>query len=234
MTGDTIECFNCGHANPSWAQVCRSCGFAIRPDGPASGSPRGLLPTDQASLISIGGTLGAIVLAIGVGLFLSGLIPPAPNVAVETPSPTASPTPLPSVSAAASVSATAAATASPTAPPIGTVSFGTGLNSALTDVTSPTTAFSAGMGFAHIIRLPTPFGVSTIQEEVVRRDASGKETVVQPRTSSPLGVNPSKKTAAFRVRDAGTLVTAWGTGTFFLRVYRGGFELLAEGRFTLS
>ncbi len=233
MTGDTIECFNCGHANPSWAQVCRSCGFAIRPDGPASGSPRGLFPTDQASLISIGGTLGAIVLAIVVGLFLSGLIPPAPNVAVETPSPTASPTPLISASAAPSVSASAAPTASPTAPPIGTVSFGTGLNGALTGVTGPTTAFSSGMGFAHVIRLPTPFGVNAIQEEVVRVDAAGKETVVQSRVNGALKVSASKVTAAFRVGNASALIQPFGTGTFILRVYRG-VELLAEGRFTLS
>jgi hypothetical protein len=233
MTGDTIECFNCGHLNPSWAQVCRSCGFAIRPDGPASGVPRGIVPTDQASLISIGGTLGAIALAILVGLFLSGLIPPAPNVAVETPSPTPSPTPHASASAAPSVAASTAPSATPAAPPVGTISFGTGLNSTLAGVTGPTTAFSAGTGFAHVIRLPTPFGVTTIQEEVVHVDASGKETVVQPRASGALNVNASKVTAAFRVGDAGTLVRAFGTGNFILRVYRGA-ELLAEGHFTLS
>ena len=32
MTGDSVECFNCGRANPSWAQVCRSCGVPMRPE----------------------------------------------------------------------------------------------------------------------------------------------------------------------------------------------------------
>jgi hypothetical protein len=92
------------------------------------------------------------------------------------------------------------------------------------------------MGFAHVIRLPTPFGVNIIQEEVVRVDAAGKETVVQPRAKGALNVNASKLTAAFRVRDASALIGAgqFGTGNFILRVYRGGVELLAEGRFTLS
>lgn len=233
MTGDTIECFNCGHANPSWAQVCRSCGFAIRPDGPASGIPGGLFPTDQASLISIGGTLGAIVLAIMVGLFLSGLIPPAPNVAAETPSPTPSPTPLVSASEAPSVLPSVVPSVAPSASMVGTVVFGTGLNSSSTDITGPTTAFSAGIAFAHAIKLTEPFGVDTIQEEVVHVAAGGAETVVQPRADGGLPVNASKTAEGFRVRDAGTLVRGWGIGDFILRVYRGG-QLLAEGRFTLS
>jgi hypothetical protein len=24
MTEETVDCFNCGRANPEWAQVCRS------------------------------------------------------------------------------------------------------------------------------------------------------------------------------------------------------------------
>ena len=27
---ETVDCFNCGRANPEWAQVCRSCGVALR------------------------------------------------------------------------------------------------------------------------------------------------------------------------------------------------------------
>jgi hypothetical protein len=230
MTGDTIECFNCGHANPSWAQVCRLCGFAIRPDGPASGSPRGLFPTDQASLISIGGTLGAIVLAIVIGLFLSGLIPPAPNVAVETPSPTPSPTPLVSASVAPSASETVAPSSGPSAAPVGTIAFGTGLNATTREITGATSNFVAGGGFAHSIKLTEPFGVSTIQEEVTR---VGDGLVVQKRADGSIQVTPSATIAGFRVRDALTLINGWGKGEFIMRVYRGG-QLLAEGRFTLS
>ena len=233
MSGDTIECFNCGHANPSWAQVCRQCGFPIRPDGPASGSPGGIFPTDQASLISIGGTLGAIVLAIAVGLVVSGMIPPAPNVAVETPTPSPSPTPVASVSVAPIGSQSAAPSGASTVPLVGTITFGTGLDSSTKQVTGPTTAFVSGSGFAHSIQLTEAFGVNVIQEEVVRVAADGTETVVQPRAGSDLQVSATSKIAGFRVRDAGPLIQAWGTGNFILRVYRA-TELLAEGPFSLS
>jgi hypothetical protein len=230
MSGDTIECFNCGHANPSWAQVCRQCGFALRPDGRAPGGPRGILPTDQASLISIGGTLGAIVLAIVLGLFVSGLIPPALNVAAETPSPTASSTPLPSVSIVPVASGSAAPSGGSITPLIGTITFGSGLNSTTHEVTGQTTAFSAGVAFAHSVRLTEPFGVATIQEEVTRV-ADG--VIVQKRVGSDLDVTATSMIAGYRVKDAGTLIPGWGTGTFILRVYRGE-ELLAEGAFSLS
>jgi hypothetical protein len=230
MTGDTVECFNCGHANPSWAQVCRSCGFAIRPDGPASGAPRGLFPTDQASLISIGGTLGAIVLAIVVGLFLSGLIPSAPNVAAETPSPTPSPTPLVSASEAPSVPESLAPSVVPSQALPGTITFGTGLNTSTREVTGVTSNFVAGGGFAHSIKVTEPFGVSTVQEEVTRV-ADG--VVVQKRSDGSVQVVSGSTIAGFRVADAQKLIQGWGTGEFIMRIYRGG-QLLAEGHFTLS
>lgn len=232
MSGDTIECFNCGHANPSWAQVCRNCGFAIRPEVPQSGEPRGLFPTDQASLISIGGTLGAIVLAIVVGLIFSGMIPPAPNVAAETPSPSPSTTPLPSISIAPSGAESASIVPS-VVPLIGTVTFGTGINSTTKEVTGTTSDFTAGKAFAHSIKLTEAFAVNVIQEEVIRVAADGTQTVVQPREGSDLQVSAVSMVAGFRVRDAGNLIPAWGTGSFILRVYRG-VELLAEGTFTLS
>ena len=54
MTGDSVECFNCGRANPSWAQVCRSCGVPMRPGAAGSAPPSGRVPTDRDSLFSIG------------------------------------------------------------------------------------------------------------------------------------------------------------------------------------
>jgi hypothetical protein len=233
MSGDTIECFNCGHANPSWAQVCRQCGFALRPAGRPAGAPRGIFPTDQASLISIGGTLGAIVLAIGLGLFLSKLIPPAPNVATETATPTPSVTPIASASVAPSPSQSATGSVGSTPPLIGTLTFGTGLNSTTREVTGVTTTFRAGVAFAHSIKLTEPFGVSTIQEEVTRVDAAGVPTVVQARADGSIQVDAAATIAGFRVRNAATLIQGWGPGNFIMRVYRGG-ELLAEGTFTLS
>jgi hypothetical protein len=233
MSGDTIECFNCGHANPSWAQVCRSCGFAIQPTGPLSGTPAGIFPTDQTSLISIGGTLGAIVLAIVLGLFFSRLIPPAPNVAEETPSPT------PSASASASgvPSATAAASTSvlPSPQLPGTITFGTGWNNTTRVITGKTTAFTvASAGFAHAITLSEPIGVDRLQEEVVSVAADGTETVVQSRADGTVFVNGKLLTDGLKSTKTMTqLIGAWGKGTHILRVYRGG-ELLAEGTFTFS
>ena len=59
-----------GRANPEWAQVCRSCGVALR-QGEARIAPTGRFPTDQASLISIGAVIGTILLAVLLGLGLS-------------------------------------------------------------------------------------------------------------------------------------------------------------------
>ena len=232
MTGDTIECFNCGHANPSWAQVCRSCGAPIRPDGPPGAGPRGIIPTDQASLISIGAAVAAIVSAILLGLFLAGLIPAAPNVATETPSPP----PSASASASPSVEPSAAGSVVPSGsvqPLLGSVFFGTGLNPDTHDVTGPTSTFTAGVAFAHSIHMTEPFAVNEIQEEVIRVADDGTLTVVQQREGSNLPVQADLMIAGYRVADAGTLIPGWGTGNFILRVYRG-VELLAEGRFSLS
>ena len=231
MSGDTVECFNCGHANPSWAQVCHQCGFALQPGGRPSGGPRGIFPTDQASLISIGATLGAIVLAIGLGIFFAGLLPPAPNVALETPSPSPSPTPLPSASLAPSApeSVAPSVVATPVLP--GTITFGTGLNAETREVTNPTAAFVAGTGFAHSIKLTQTFAVNTIQEEITRV-ADG--VVVQARDKGSVQVTPSATIAGFKAGvDTTKLIEGWGTGEFVMRVYRG-VELLAEGHFTLS
>jgi hypothetical protein len=233
MTGDTIECFNCGHANPSWAQVCRSCGYPILASGPSAGAQAGIFPTDQASLTSIGATLGAIVLAIVVGLVFSGWIPPAPNVAEETP------TPSPSASATASGSASATEIASPSvaATPAlpGTITFGTGWNNTTRKITGETTTFTAAStGFAHSISLSAPLGVDRLQEEVVRVAADGGETVVQTQKDGTVFVNSSLKTDGLRSPASMTkLYRAWGKGVHILRIYRGGV-LIAEGTFTFS
>ncbi len=234
MSGDTVECFNCGHANPAWAQVCRQCGFALGAGGRPASGPRGIIPTDQASLISIGATLGAIVLAIGFGLFFAGLLPPAPNVAVETASPSPSPTPLPSISVGPSIAPGGSSSAGPsvaaTGGLAGTITFGTGLDSTTREVTNPTTTFVAGAGFAHSIKLTQTFAVNTVAEEITRVADS---KVVQSRSTGGVQVTPSSMIAGFRVRDAAGLINAWGKGEFVMRVYRG-VELLAEGHFTLN
>jgi hypothetical protein len=235
MTGDTVECFNCGHENPSWAQVCRSCGYAIQPVASSSGGPAGLFPTDQASLTAIGGAMAAIVGAIVLGLVLSGLIPPAASILDETPSPT--PTPSASASASevpsASADASASALASPRLP--GTLIFGTGWDGTTLQITGATTDFTAASaGFAHAISMAEPIGVDRLQEEVVRLAADGTETVVQTRADGTVFVDPTRTTDGLKSSaSAAELIAAWGKGTLIMRVYRGG-ELIAEGVFTFS
>src|SRR5919107_1690515 len=70
MTDETVDCFNCGRANPEWAQVCRSCGVVLR-HGEEPVVPTGPFPTDPTSLISIGAVVGTILAALLIGLFVS-------------------------------------------------------------------------------------------------------------------------------------------------------------------
>ena len=230
MTGETIECYNCGFANPPWAQVCRNCGAAVKPASSGRGGPRGIFPTDQASLISIGVSVAAIVGAIVVGLLVSGILPAAPPAPTETPTPSASVSAEPSESAAPSVSTEP--TALPSQSLIGTITFGYGLNEATSEVIDAATTFGPGQNFAHSIRLTEVFGVEQIQEEVIRVNGDGTLTVVQERTDEVVPVQADSDVVGFRV-SATALIQLWGTGDYILRAYRG-IELLAEGRFTLT
>lgn len=234
MTGDTVECFNCGRANPSWAQVCRSCGVPIKAVAARTG-PQAAIPTDQDSLVSIGAAVGSILVAIAVGLFLSGIIPAAPPILESTPTPEASVTPRPSPSFIPS-SGPPGESAAPSAPLPGTMSFGLGLNRTTREVVNPTDTFGPGQVFAHSVAMPAPFGVSTIQEEVIRIEPDGATlTVVQAREDSKLDVPADGQIAGFSV-NTNSLISgegAWGPGSYILRAYRG-VELIAEGRFTLT
>lgn len=230
MSGPTTECYNCGNANPSWAQVCRSCGIPIR----ASGSgPEGPFPTDQDSLVSMGAGVAAIVGAILLGIFLSGIIPPAPTVSAD-PTATAGPsqTPRPSIEPQPSVATSIAPSAAPTASLPGTVTFGTGLDRDTREAINVTDTFGPDTTFAHSITMPEPFGVNQIQEEIMRVEADGSLTVVQERSVGGLGVNPNAMIAGFTANSS-LLINGWGPGNYILRDYRGE-ELIAEGRFTLT
>lgn len=236
MTGDTVECYNCGRANPAWAQVCRSCGVPIRP-GVGRSVASGPIPRDRESLISIGAALGSIVAAIVIGLILSGMIPDAPSIidASPTPRPTRTPRPSPSLAASGAPSAGASAEATPAL--IGTVTFGTGITASTQEVSGATDAFTPGDGFCHSIRLTEPFGVNQVQEEVLRVEEDGSLTEVQPRQGSNLTVNANGQIAGFCAPGgASALIDGWGVGSFVLRDYRNTEtpELIAEGRFTLA
>lgn len=233
MTGETVDCYNCGRPNPAWAQVCRSCGVPIRPGhNAANASER--LPRDRDSLISIGAGVAAIVGAIVLGMVFSGMLPEATPIADATPTPTASPTPRASVES--TLEPSVEPTPQPTPELIGTVTFGTGINSSA-QATGTTDTFGPGSAFCHSIQLTEPFGVANIQEEVLRVEDDGSLTEVQPRVGSNLTVNPDSEVAGF-CAPGGTnsLISGWGTGDFVLRDYRNPDtpELIAEARFTLT
>ena len=231
-TGETVECYNCGRANPAWAQVCRSCGVPIRPCAGMSASS-GPIPRDRDSLVSMGAILASILGAIVLGVILSGMIPEAP-VAVATPSHEPSRTPRPSRSFAPS-SAPSGASVEATPALIGSVAFGTGINNA-EEATGATDTFGPGSNFCHSVALTEPFGVDRIQEEVLRVEEDGSLTEVQPRRGSNLPVDAGAQIAGF-CAPGGTdsLLADWGVGSFILRDYRNPDEpeLVAEGRFTL-
>lgn len=233
MTGDTIECFNCGRINPSWAQVCRSCGVPMRPGGAGARPPTGPLPTDRDSLLSIGAGLATIGLAIVFGLLLSGMLPEAASV-LETPTPEPTVSILPSPSGSATEPEEPSAEATPALP--GTITFGLGLNESTQEVIDQTDTFGPGDEFCHSIALARPFRVERIQQEVLKIAEDGSLTVVQVRKGSNLTVDPAATVAGFCVNDAARLVAAWGAGDFMVREYRrrGELQLLAEGRFTMT
>ncbi len=240
MTGDSVECFNCGRANPSWAQVCRSCGVPMRPGGAGSPPPSGPLPTDRDSLVSIGAALATIGVAIVFGLVLSGMLPEAPPVVAS-----ASPTPSPSIGTSPSqvpASASSEPTARPTPDLIGTLTFGRGLNQSTQEVIDKTNTFASGSTFCHSISLPQPFGVDQYQEEVLKIRSNGKLAIVQQRSVGTLPVASGSSTVGW-CNPTDVLIfgvsgsDGWGTGDFMLRAYRrqgGSPQLLAQGRFKLT
>jgi hypothetical protein len=236
MSGDSVECYNCGRANPAWAQVCRSCGVPMRA-GAASAQSSGPIPTDRDSLISIASTLAAIAAAVVLGLVLAGMIPEAPPVAEISASPDPSLATTPSGSALPSAAQSAAASAEPSAPLLGTIAFGTGLDGSQA-VTGETDTFGPGSAFCHSRRLRERFRVDQIQEEVLRVEEDGSLTEVQPRSGSNLSVDPEARVAGFCAPGGSdALIGAWGAGEFVMRDYRRtnrGPQLIAEGRFTFT
>ena len=235
MTGETVECFNCGRPNPEWAQVCRSCGVPLR-HGFASTVPEGRVPTDPGSLISIGAVIATIVAAILIGLFVANLNPTDPTLigGQPTPSPTPTVIPEPSVSGSVAPSVAIAPTPTPAATPAlpGTVAFGTGIDPN-GQITGATDAFTPGVYFAHVITVTEPFGVAELGEQVVQVAEDGTETEVVGAAGNTLTVDPASTRGGIVCCIAGELINELGPGNFILRVYRGE-ELIAQGAFRLA
>jgi hypothetical protein len=233
VTDETVDCFNCGRANPEWAQVCRSCGVVLR-HGQARIVPTGRFPTDRDSLISIGAVIGTIFAALLLGLFVSSLNPIDPTVGAA-PSPTPSPTPIPSVapSVVPSASASVAPVPSPTPALPGTLVFGTELDGSK-QVVDPLDTFTPGMTFAHSITSTQPFGVALIGEQVVRVNDDGTEgEEIVAAAGNQLRVDPASSSDGFVGPDAGAFISDWGPGLYELRVYTGDI-LIAKGQFRLA
>jgi hypothetical protein len=226
MTNETLECFNCGRANPEWAQVCRSCGVPLR-QGRERTVPTGRVPTDRDSLISVGAVLGTIVAAIIIGLFIAGLNPTEPSVGLSTPTPepTIEVTPEPSV--APSVEPTVAPTATPVPLP-GTLLFGTGLGGS-GEVTGVVDTFTPSMTFAYGVTVPEGFGAPQIENEVVRLDDD--RTVVLERET--VNVDPAATSFTYVIGPAANFIVEWGSGEYEWHVYVGD-ELVASQPFRLS
>jgi hypothetical protein len=63
-------------------------------------------------------------------------------------------------------------------------------------------------------------------------EEDGSLTVVQARENESIDVTPGLMIAGYNVKTNG-LISAWRTGNFIMREYRGA-ELIAEGRFTFT
>ena len=230
MTDETVDCFNCGRANPEWAQVCRSCGVALR-HGEARVTPTGPFPTDQSSLVSLAAVIGTILAAVLIGLFVAGLNPTGPTVGQTSPTPvptqSAELTPEPTVEPVPSDTPSPTPVATPALP--ATMAFGTELDDNR-QVVTPVDTFLPGAAFAYSVTMPGGFGADAIENEIIKLSGES-ETVVLPRQS--VGVSPEAETFGYVVGTAGDFLGQWGPGEFEWRVYAGG-ELIARGPFRFA
>lgn len=236
MTGDnTLQCANCGQANPDWAKTCRSCAAPLIPAARFDGPPS-RVPTDSASLMSIGAAAAAILVAVVIGLFLAGLDPTEPTVGLGTPTPEPTPTRTPRPTP----SPTQPDDASPEPTPqyLGTLTFGTGLAGGGGGVTNPTSTFAPRSTFAWSVQMSEAWGTNFIHEVVVRVEPDGSETDL-PQGGDLLEVNPTGRTIGFQVPTR-ELFDLWGEGDYVMRIRRCTgdtqetcTELVAQNTFTL-
>jgi hypothetical protein len=226
MTDETVDCFNCGRANPEWAQVCRSCGVALR-HGEARVVPSGPFPTDQTSLISIGAVVGTILAAVLIGLFVSGLNTTDGTIAQATPTPNLSVEPSVAPSVEPSVAPSVEPTPEPTPALRGTLAFGTGLDNA-GNVTGATDTFTPSTSFAYALSIPGGLGSTPMRNEISR--TSDPAEVV---ANDELTVDPADEIVGYNLGNASGFVQDWGPGEYVWRIYVGE-ELVAEAAFRLS
>ena len=229
MTDETVDCFNCGSANPAWAQVCRSCGVVLR-HGETRITPAERIPTDRDSIVSIAAVIGTIVAALLIGLFVSSLNPTDPTVGLASPSPTATPEPSPTESATPIASDTPIPSATPVPLP-GTIAFGTTLDGA-GNVTDPTDTFASGAQFAYSVAMPNGFAGTPLENEVAKVAEDGTETIVLER--DPVTVDPAATVFGYVIGPTDSFINSLGgAGTYVWRAYIGD-QLIAQGSFTYT
>jgi hypothetical protein len=232
MTDETVECFNCGRPNPDWAQVCRSCGVALR-HGESRVQPAGPFPTDRDSLLSIGAVVATIIGAVLLGLFVSSLNPTDPTIGRETPTPepTLEPTPTPEPTPEEPTPEPTPDEPTPEPEPElpGELAFGEELDETRR-VAETVETFTPSMTFAYSVTVEGGFGGPQIFNEVARVQ-DGEETIVLEREG--VDVDPAADNFGYVIGQAGSFVQAWGPGQYVWRVYVGD-DLVAEETFRLS
>jgi hypothetical protein len=227
MTDETVDCFNCGRPNPEWAQVCRSCGVALR-HGESRIVPSGPFPTDRDSLLSMAAVIGTILLAVVIGLFVSGLNPTDETIGQVTPTPTPSLAATPSPTVEPTATPEPEATATPEPELRGTLAFGTGLDNDR-QVTGESETFTPSMDFAYSLSVPGGVGGTPIRNEIERL-SDPNELVVE---GDEIQVDPAQEVVGFSLGSAGPFIRDWGPGEYVWRVYVDD-ELIAEQPFRLS
>ena len=233
MTDETIDCFNCGRPNPDWAQVCRSCGVALR-HGETRVVPTGPFPSDRDSLISMGAVIATILGAVLIGLFLSSLNTTERNVGRATPTPmpvsppVSTPAPQPTIAITPSPTVAATVTATPEPELRGTLTFGTGLDGDR-QVTGATDTFTPGDTFAYSLSVPGGAGGTPIRN-VIQRTSDPAETVVE---GDEIAVDPASEVIGFTLGSASGFVADWGPGEYQWQIFVGE-ELVAEAPFRLA
>ncbi len=227
MTDETVDCHNCGRPNPEWAQVCRSCGVGLR-HGEARAAPVGPFPTDRDSLISMGAVIGTILVAVLVGLFVSGLNPTDSGVGQATPTPLATIAPTPTPEPEPTPTPEPEPTPTPEPELRGTLAFGTGLDDNR-QVTGETETFTPSTNFAYSLSVPGGVGGTPIRNEI-ERTSDPAEIVV---TGDEIPVSPEAEVIGFNLGSAAGFVRDWGPGEYVWRIYVGD-ELVAEAPFRLA
>lgn len=227
MTGESIECFNCGQSNPPWAQVCRSCGVGLRPAGARAAAGR--IPTDRDSLVSIGAVVATMVLAMVIGLFIANMNPTLPTVGLvsPTPEPTATPGPTPVATPEPTEEPPQEETPEPTPELRGSLAFGTALAGDGT-IASPADTFTPGMTFAYSLSAPEGIGGTPIRNEI-SRTSDPAEVVLD----DPVNVDAAAEVVGYNLGNAAGFISDWGPGEYVWRIYVGE-ELVAEAPFRLA